>query len=321
MQRTESFRRRDEKHAQGFAKARQTTKVTSYTTRCVSSMKSKFLSFLALSLALLLSGHTGASAAANPPDAAFADAFNAIVAKVQAKANEGKKAEADYADEFAAIDTLLAKYKDKKSPDAAVALELKLDMYLQLFENSDKAIAVVNQLKTEFPASASGQRADELIEMIKQNEEARKIRATLVPGSAFPAFEEKDVSGAPLSLAQYKGKIVLVDFWATWCGPCMAEMPNVIAAYQKYHDRGFEIVGISLDQNRAGLQQVTKEQGMPWAQYFDGKGWESKLATRYGIKAIPAAFLLDEEGKIIATDLRGEELASELEKRLGAKTK
>src|SRR5271170_1796997 len=79
--------------------------------------------------------------------------------------------------------------------------------------------------------------------------------------------------GSPVNLAALRGKVVLVDFWATWCPPCRGEVPNVVAAYQKYHDKGFDVVGVSLDQNRNDLDQFTQANGMVWPQYFDGQGW------------------------------------------------
>jgi len=141
----------------------------------------------------------------------------------------------------------------------------------------------------------------------------------LAEGSKFPDFDVKDTAGKPLSIASLKGKVVLVDFWATWCPPCRAEVPNVVKTYEKYHPKGFEIIGVSLDQDQTRLTNFTKQQKMTWQQYFDGKGWGNKLATKYGVQSIPATFLLDGEGKIIAKDLRGEDLDQAVSKALAKK--
>lgn len=107
---------------------------------------------------------------------------------------------------------------------------------------------------------------------------------------------------------------VIVDFWATWCGPCVAEMPNVKTVYKKYHSRGFEIVGISLDQSRDKLDAYIQQQGIEWPQYFDGKFWNNDIAQMYGIKSIPTTLLVDRHGKIRYKSLRGRQLDQAVEK-------
>jgi peroxiredoxin len=148
---------------------------------------------------------------------------------------------------------------------------------------------------------------------------AAKIQSTLNVGAKFPDFNEKDVDGKTLSIADHKGKVVLIDFWATWCPPCRAEIPNVVATYKKYHGQGFEIIGVSLDDDHEKLSAFTKKMNMPWLQFFDGQGWSNKLAVKYGIEAIPATFLLDGNGMIIAKDLRGEELEQAVARALAKK--
>ena len=111
--------------------------------------------------------------------------------------------------------------------------------------------------------------------------------------------------GSKVDLAKMKGKVVLIDFWATWCGPCVAELPNVKEAYAKLHPKGFEIVGISLDSSEDKLKKFIKDKEMPWPQYFDGQGWDNKISTKYGIRSIPAMWLVDKEGNLVDMNARG----------------
>jgi thiol-disulfide isomerase/thioredoxin len=112
------------------------------------------------------------------------------------------------------------------------------------------------------------------------------------------------VDGTHVDLASMRGKVVLVDFWATWCPPCREEVPNVVAAYNKYHAQGFEVLGVSLDQDENALLSFTTSNGMVWPQYFDGKGWSNDLARANGIHSIPAMWLIGKDGKLITKDAR-----------------
>lgn len=127
------------------------------------------------------------------------------------------------------------------------------------------------------------------------------------------------LSGEPFDLHQWKGKVVLVDFWATWCGPCVAEIPNVKSLYDKYHDQGFEVVGISLDQNRVILERFVQDRDLPWTILHDeSSGGQHPAAEHYGIMAIPAMFLVGRDGKVLSLNARGDELERLLEDQFGS---
>jgi peroxiredoxin len=127
-------------------------------------------------------------------------------------------------------------------------------------------------------------------------------------------FTQNDTLGNPVSLSSFKGKYVLVDFWASWCGPCRAENPNVVKTYQKFQNKNFTILSVSLDrpgQKERWLKAI-HDDGLTWTHVSDLKFWDNAVAKQYGIRAIPQNLLLDPSGKIIAKNLRGEELAEKL---------
>ena len=126
--------------------------------------------------------------------------------------------------------------------------------------------------------------------------------------NSAPHFSQSDNNSKIFSLSDYKGKYILLDFWASWCGPCRAENPNMLKAYKKYKKWGFEIIGISLDVDKRKWIQAIKEDNLPWKQVSDLKGGENKVALLYGIESIPMNFLIDPNGIIIAKNLRGEDL-------------
>lgn len=121
-------------------------------------------------------------------------------------------------------------------------------------------------------------------------------------------FSATATDGKPLRLSDYRGKVVLIDFWATWCSPCRAEMPNVKKVYDGYHAKGFDIVGISMDNSREQFDTYISQNGIAWRQIFDGKGWKAEIGQQYAVLSIPATFLVDRGGVIRFKNLRGDEL-------------
>ena len=242
--------------------------------------------------------------------------LKALVERVKADLKAGKHTEAELADDLKQFDALLAEHKGEKTEAVARILYMKATLYAQVFENPAQADRLIGELKRDFPDTSL---VAQLNQQQTRQKEAQKVQAGLTPGAAFPDFSETDVAGKPLSIASYKGKVVLIDFWATWCGPCRGEIPSVVDTYQKYHGQGFEVIGVSLDEDRQKLLAYTKEMKMTWPQFFDGQGWGNKLAVKYGVESIPATFLLDGQGKIIGRDLRGEQLTQAVAKAVARK--
>jgi thiol-disulfide isomerase/thioredoxin len=293
-------------------------------------MKTK--SFLALltAAALLvpasLTAQTTATATTNPPAMHLDPELQALVQGIQAKLKAGQNTAADLAPDLAGFDKLIARQAGEKTDAVAQILYMKAMLYIQVLDNTDKGKALIGQLKTDYPDTDLGKNTDKILANIDKQAEMAKAQAgakkkqdaMLAPGLAFPDFSEKDLAGNPISVGALKGKVVMVDFWATWCGPCRGELPNVIATYQKFHAQGFDIIGVNLDSDRDKLDAFLKKQaGMVWPQFFDGQGWSNKLAVKYGVESIPFTILVGADGKIIGTDLRGEALGAAVARALG----
>ena len=151
------------------------------------------------------------------------------------------------------------------------------------------------------------------------NEEIDLAAATGI-NSKFVDLGLPGPQGQTVWVGDYVGqnKLVLIDFWASWCGPCIRELPNVVKAYERFHDKGLEIVGVSLDKDKASWLAAIEQTGQKWPQMSDLKGWDSEGAALYGIQSIPANVLINEQGEIVARDLRGDALLKEIESRLAA---
>lgn len=152
----------------------------------------------------------------------------------------------------------------------------------------------------------------------KQLAEQKKSASLLAVGAEAPDFAQARPDGSVMKLSDLRGKVVLIDFWASWCKPCRRENPSVVQAYNKYKSKGFEIIGVSLDKDRERWLQAVQQDGLTWPQVSDLAFWQNAVAIQYGVKSIPFTVLIDQEGKVLATKLRGQALEKKLEELFGA---
>ncbi|MFV0553728.1 MAG: redoxin domain-containing protein [Mangrovibacterium sp.] len=152
----------------------------------------------------------------------------------------------------------------------------------------------------------------QITEALEQKKAQEIAEEAVAMGKTAPDFTLPTPDGKEVSLSDFRGKYVLLDFWASWCGPCRQENPNVLAAYNKYHSKNFDILAVSLDKDRAKWVEAIEKDGLPWTHISDLKFWQSDAAKLYGIQSIPASFLIDPNGVIVAKNLRGAELEKKL---------
>lgn len=250
----------------------------------------------------------------------FEPELAAVTAQLKEKFDAGKTSETDLAGNVASINGLIVQHlKDGNREQLARLYLLDAHIYADGLKDLAKARAIWAQVARDFPGTIAAQGA--AISLAKLDAQAGAEPGPNVPeglevGQKFPGFNQTDIAGQPLSVATHRGRVTMIDFWATWCPPCRAEMPNVIATYGRYHTQGFDIIGVSLDDDQNAVMKFTQAQRMAWPQYFDGKGWDNELAKKYGVQSIPMDYLLDRHGIIIGKELRGEELGQAVAKAL-----
>lgn len=235
--------------------------------------------------------------------------MNKDVIKLQSKyqnamssgnADEGKKAEIDYS---AMMDNMKVFTKNfvKEHNSSVVSAYIALVQLANQIEGAELE-SIVNKYPVEISTSEY---------VVKLKEIAAELKKTAV-GAIAPDFTMNDPNGKPVQLSSLRGKVVMIDFWASWCKPCRLENPNVVKLYQKYSAKGFEIIGVSLDKTKEDWIQAIREDQLSWIHVSDLQFWQNSAARLYSVNLIPQTYLLDKEGKIIAKGLRSEELAEKL---------
>ncbi|HLX67590.1 MAG TPA: TlpA disulfide reductase family protein, partial [Puia sp.] len=190
-------------------------------------------------------------------------------------------------------------------PASYVAVEEILE-YFSYNPDADTLQHIYNGLAPEIQSSYMGKELKQILD------------AVLLTGigRVAPEFTQADTKGKPVALSSFKGQYVLIDFWASWCGPCRVENPNVLKAYRNFRSKGFTILGVSLDEKKDKWLAAIRQDDLPWTQVSDLKGWRNEVAVQYGVEGIPMNFLLDKEGKIVAKGLIGPNLEKQLEEFL-----
>lgn len=200
----------------------------------------------------------------------------------------------------------------KTDPIGLMALE-----HLNLTVDRPLAAQVIDSTRTLMGHSMAHRNLSQRVTKQRKPQQSSRRNDLIKPGMAMPDIELNDPSGKKRALSDLRGKVVLVDFWASWCGPCRRENPNVVRAWKEYKDQGFEVFSVSLDKDAKKWQRAIDQDGLIWPYHIsDLRGWSSVATQLYGISSIPHAILIDKDGTVVATHLRGAQLEAELQRLL-----
>ena len=216
----------------------------------------------------------------------------------------------DLTAKYKAVETNLSVYeKDfmNSNPQSYVATLILERLITTKAMRSSEAKLIYNGFDSKIKSSVSGKKVEAIINV--------PSNPTAI-GEVAPAFEGPTPTGELVSLVSLKGKVTIIDFWASWCRPCRIENPNLVRLYKRMHDKGLEIVGVSLDKNQSSWARAIEDDGLSWNHVSNLKYWQDPIALLYGVRSIPAAFVLNKDGVIVAKNLRGAQLDAKIEELL-----
>ena len=248
-------------------------------------------------------------------------AISEKVAKFE-KDNGPEMQKAQMSNDTVTINKLLKEYKKfqnemndyskkfiKENPDAYLSVLLLENFLMRQYLTPEEIKSYFEGLDKDVKETKSG----------KKIKTALDSMTAIVIGKPAPNFSAPSPEGKTISLKESLGKVTIIDFWASWCGPCRAENPNVVALYNEFHPQGLNIIGVSLDKDAKKWKEAIAKDGLVWPHVSNLKFWEDPIAKQYNVQSIPATFILDEKGNIVAKDLRGEELRAKVAALLGVK--
>lgn len=207
-----------------------------------------------------------------------------------------------------------------KHPKAYISLLLTQSMFGRRDMKQEEVEKIFNKLDPSLRKTKIGKEITKNIEMVKKMKASQNApKKALAVGDLAPDFTAPSLDGKTVNLKQSLGKVTLVDFWASWCGPCREENPNVVALYNDLHKNGLNIIGVSLDEDKEDWKKAVAKDKLSWTHVSNLKKWSDPIALDYGISEIPSTFLLDAQGKIVAKDLRGDELKAKVKELLSKK--